>query len=542
MSAHKTERLLNLVICLLSTRQFLAKEQIRTAVPQYVDCPSDEAFDRMFERDKEELRDMGIPLETGGNDAWFDDEVGYRSHALPEVSFTPDELAVLGLASRVWQQASLAAPASRAVLKLKAAGVEPDLQPGRHRAAGPHQRAGLRAGVRRGARPASDPVRLPHAGPAGRHRAAPRAVGHRVPARRWYVVGHDRDRGATRVFRLSRVAGPVRSVGRDGEVQVPEGIDLRAQVATLVPTRPTARPGCASGRAPGPAPEPGHRGRRGGARGGGGPTAWDELTVPYSDLEVLAEEVAGHGADVQVVDPPELRDAVVRRLRGAGDAAPAAVGPRPRRWRPVSPGATDRLSRLLALVPYLVQPAGHPARRGRRRVRHHRGAAGQGPGAAVRLRHARPPARRPDRGRLGRRPRLPQQRRRRSPGRCGSGVDEALALLVGLRALADVPGLHDRDALERTLLKLEARPASPRQPAPRCGSRSRPRGRWPRSGARWPSGRRVHLTYFVPARDETTERTSTRCGCCSSTAGGTSRAGAAGPRTSGCSGWTGSRR
>ena len=118
MSAHKTERLLNLVICLLSTRQFLAKEQIRTAVPQYAECPSDEAFDRMFERDKEELRDMGVPLETGGNDAWFDDEVGYRvdraAYALPEVSFTPDELAVLGLASRVWQQASLAAPASRA--------------------------------------------------------------------------------------------------------------------------------------------------------------------------------------------------------------------------------------------------------------------------------------------------------------------------------------------------------------------------------------------------------------------------------------------
>src|SRR5215218_7764978 len=130
MSAQKTERLLNLVICLLSTRQFLAKEQIRSSVPQYAECPSDEAFDRMFERDKEELRDMGVPLETGGNDAWFDDEVGYRvdraAYALPEVSFSPDELAVLGLASRVWQQASLAAPASRALAKLTALGAPPD--------------------------------------------------------------------------------------------------------------------------------------------------------------------------------------------------------------------------------------------------------------------------------------------------------------------------------------------------------------------------------------------------------------------------------
>ena len=44
MSAHKTERLLNLVICLLSTRQFLSKEQIRSAVPQYAECRTDEAF------------------------------------------------------------------------------------------------------------------------------------------------------------------------------------------------------------------------------------------------------------------------------------------------------------------------------------------------------------------------------------------------------------------------------------------------------------------------------------------------------------------
>ncbi len=48
----------------------------------------------------------------------------------------------------------------------------------------------------------------------------------------------------------------------------------------------------------------------------------DEITVPYSDLEVLAEEVAGHGADVQVLDPPALREAVVRLLRGVLDPRP----------------------------------------------------------------------------------------------------------------------------------------------------------------------------------------------------------------------------
>jgi proteasome accessory factor B len=330
VSANKTERLLNLVICLLSTRQFLLKDQIRAAVPQYAECPNDEAFDRMFERDKEELRDMGVPLETGGNDAWFDDEIGYRvdrtAYALPEVSFSPDELAVLGLASRVWQQASLAAPASRAVRKLKAAGVEPDqgslvgIEP-RVRTSEPAFEP-VYAAVR-DRRPIRFPYRTPGRPDVTERDLEPWGIVSRHG--RWYVVGHDRLRGATRVFRLSRIAGPVRSAGQPGEVVVPEGIDLRAQVATLVPARATAearlsmRPGSGQRfrrRAREVRPDPDGR------------AGFDEVTVAFSDLEVLAEEVAAMGADVQVLDPPALREAVIRRLRGVLGAAPVrgAVG------------------------------------------------------------------------------------------------------------------------------------------------------------------------------------------------------------------------
>ena len=129
-AADKTERLLNLVICLLYTRKPLSKAKIRDAVPQYGSSASDEAFDRMFERDKDELRELGIPLVTEPYDILFDDEPGYRidrrEYALPEISFAPDELAVLGLASRAWTQASLAGPAAQALRKLEAAGVERD--------------------------------------------------------------------------------------------------------------------------------------------------------------------------------------------------------------------------------------------------------------------------------------------------------------------------------------------------------------------------------------------------------------------------------
>jgi len=321
VSAQKTERLLNLVICLLSTRQFLAKEQIRAAVPQYAECATDEAFDRMFERDKEEVREMGIPLETGSNSAWFEDEVGYRvdraAYALPEVAFEPDELAVLSLASRVWQQATLAGPASRALLKLKAAGVESDdaaiagVEP-RVGTAEPAF-AGLYAAVR-DRQPVTFPYRTGRAGSVTERRLEPWGIVSWHG--RWYVVGHDRDREATRVFRLSRVAGPVMPAGEPGEFRVPAGVDIRGQVAVLAPDQPRdeatlhVRPGAGIGL------------RRRATREivGAAPEGWDEVVVGFGDPESLASEVAGYGPDVVAVGPAAVRDAVVRRLTSVLDA------------------------------------------------------------------------------------------------------------------------------------------------------------------------------------------------------------------------------
>src|SRR3954447_13472818 len=97
--AHRTERLLNLVICLVSTRSWLTKEQIRAAAPQYAECTTTEAFDRMSERDKEDLRELGVPLVAGSHSSWCEDERGYRiartAYALPDLEFSGEELAVL---------------------------------------------------------------------------------------------------------------------------------------------------------------------------------------------------------------------------------------------------------------------------------------------------------------------------------------------------------------------------------------------------------------------------------------------------------------
>jgi proteasome accessory factor B len=312
MSAQRTERLLNLVICLLASRRFVTREQIRTAVPGYATCESDEAFERMFERDKDDLREMGVPLETGTNDVLFDDEIGYRiprdAYSLPEVSFDAEEVAVLGLAARVWQQATLSAAASSAVRKLAAGGV--DVDPDAWSVVEPRVGAdepafaALYEAVRDG-RPVTFSYRSAgSADTAERHLEPWGIVSWRG---RWYVVGHDTDRDDTRVFRLSRVVGAVRLLGAPGSVHAPPDLDLRESVRMFAvpPDAHVARLRVRCGSA---APL-----RRRASRLDPG-DGWDVLDVGFTDIELLAGEVCGYGVDVQVVSPDELTESVVRRL------------------------------------------------------------------------------------------------------------------------------------------------------------------------------------------------------------------------------------
>ena len=117
------ERLLDLVIALVNTAHRMTKAQIRRSVAGYDAAPSVEAFERMFERDKDSLRELGIPIETVTGAAHGDD-VGYRvdldAYALSSIELTPAQHGVLSLAAQFWQDHSLARAASRALTKLSA--------------------------------------------------------------------------------------------------------------------------------------------------------------------------------------------------------------------------------------------------------------------------------------------------------------------------------------------------------------------------------------------------------------------------------------
>ena len=312
----KTERLLNLVLVLLYTRRPLSKAQIRRLVPQYADAASAEAFDRMFERDKDELREIGIPLVTEELDVLWDDEAGYRIHerdyALPDIDFEPDELAVLGLASRTWAQASLAGPAAQALRKLRAAGVERDgdsligIEPRLRTTEAAFEP--VKDAVVTGT-PVTFAYRRPDHPQAQQRTVEPWTLisWHG----RWYLNALDRDRGAPRVFRLSRIEGAVRPAGRPGTVVVPAGHDPQLM---LEGTRGATQPSPAVLRLRAGA---GHTLRRRARTVGEVDDTWSLVDLDYTDLEAFADELAGYGADVVVEQPVELREAVQRRLAGA---------------------------------------------------------------------------------------------------------------------------------------------------------------------------------------------------------------------------------
>ena len=324
----KTERLLNLVICLLYTRRPLPKARIRAAVPQYHGTATDEAFDRMFERDKDELRELGIPLVTAEIDARL-----RRRGRLPDRPARVRPAGHLvragraggpGPGRRTWAQASLAGPAAQALRKLKAAGVEQDddslvgIEPGVR-----HHRAGLRAapeggastgarstfGYRKPRRRASQTRHRPAvgAGPVARplvpHRLRPRP---RAPPGVPAVADRRRRHRQRSDRRLRRARGP----RRPGDDRLHPGPDVAAAGRHAAGARRQRQRAAPPRHAPRPT---------------SGASGVELEVVPFRDVDRLADEVAATAPDVVGGRAAELSEAVVRRLqrrRGVRRAAP----------------------------------------------------------------------------------------------------------------------------------------------------------------------------------------------------------------------------
>lgn len=304
MSAAKSERILNLLIALLTTTRYLTKSELRELVEGYRDVAS---FDRTFERDKAELRQLGITIETGSNDAGDDAEDGYRidrrNFELPEVEFTGEELVAIGLAAHAWQTSVGAQSTATALQRLRAAGAEPDLD------RLPNVRAHIPV-----AEPQFDPIYAAlHARQTirfdydGRTRTLQPWRLHQRKGL-WLVHGFDVDRAAPRRFKLSRIDGDVTTVGTPGTYEIPADLDAleapTAQATAVVAWRGTPPQFATDIDWPEPLPD-----------------GFRAVELAGFSEEMIVTEILAAGDDAIALAPDDVRSAVVAELRRWSEVA-----------------------------------------------------------------------------------------------------------------------------------------------------------------------------------------------------------------------------
>lgn len=226
MSDRKTERLINLTLALLSTRRFLKKNQILDTVFGYEG--SQEAKERMFERDKDDLRSLGIEIEVGDLDNFFEDEPGYRipqkSYELVVPELTPRELAIISIAANLWNDSAFAPNAQSGIRKLQSLGIpatsELDFKL-KYRFENPSE---LLETITKAIANRSTIMFSYDSKSLSERRVNPYKVIFWNDF--WYLIGMDLDRAEIRLFKLSRFVSKI-TLGKKSKVyEIPQDFDV----------------------------------------------------------------------------------------------------------------------------------------------------------------------------------------------------------------------------------------------------------------------------------------------------------------------------
>ena len=316
------ERLFSLVLALLATDTGLTKNEILSTVQgyrqKYTHSGDNANLERQFERDKDDIRELGVPLETvdspgqTGNNHNLRYRIPRGTYELPsDIVFSPEETTLLNLAAMVWREGSLSGESRRAILKLKSLGVtttEPVL--------GYAPRLRVRD-------PAFEPLSSalekhvimsfeylkPGESEARVRRVAPLAlVQHQG---RWHLYALDTASNSTKTFLLRRIIGAVVTTTTEfpqpsadqGERALAELEDVWNSHTVIVQVEPGSDAATRLAK------------RRGTASAGP-----DRLELHYSDVNILADELAAFGPEAVVVSPPDVHAAVLARLeRTAAD-------------------------------------------------------------------------------------------------------------------------------------------------------------------------------------------------------------------------------
>ena len=304
--SRKSERLINLTIALLATKRFITKSEIFKTIEGYEGSP--ESKERMFERDKDDLRSLGIEIEVGSFDPLFNDEAGYRikqeRYQLDLGDVTALEISLLSLAAQAWQGASLDDAAQRALVKLNSLGIAVDEEnmpdsapffsdggldlPIITRAIAEHQI--LEFTYRN--YELTDEVR----------RVVP--IGLSTRSGFWYFTGVDQSIEEIRTFRFDRVVRSFTVKKGPKEFETPENFDSKRIFERDIDNHAVIDI---------------RRGKGTSLRALASSTKsigeWDQVQIPILDMRTLSALILWHGDDVYVHSPIQLREIIIASLK-----------------------------------------------------------------------------------------------------------------------------------------------------------------------------------------------------------------------------------
>jgi proteasome accessory factor B len=305
--SRKSERLVNLTIALLATRRYLTKAEIFRTVEGYEGTT--ESKERMFERDKDDLRGLGIAIELGSFDPLFEDEAGYRitqaNYQLALGELDGLDIGILSLAASAWSGAVLEKSSESALLKIQSIGVTPtsdgltSLTP-RLILTDPNFSKVTDAIVRRAE---IDFGYVSNSLDVEVRKVQPFALYGRTGI--WYLTGLDCERGENRTFRLDRIHGDVLVSKKGGRFEAPTS-STHPSFTLALDNVERAQMKIRKNR--------GHQLRALATDTELG-EEWDVIGLPILNQSALLSLILWHGADVEVLSPADLRSSIVSVLK-----------------------------------------------------------------------------------------------------------------------------------------------------------------------------------------------------------------------------------
>ena len=302
MSAQKTERLINLTLALLATKRYLTKSEIFKTVAGYSGSP--ETMERMFERDKDELRSLGIAIEVKGIDPLFEDEQGYlirsETFQLSENEFSKEELLYLTMAANLWHDSALGSDSKAALLKIQSLSGPIESDAVNTPAVRDSESAALLSSVFE----AVDTEQLIKFGYKGKERTA-QPFGLYTRDGFWYLVA--REEAEIKSFKLLRIEGKIVKEGKAGTFKKPPEFDLikflsnsrseqemQAQVLVRKEQVYVLRSKYSTKEIN---------------------EEWDLMLIPYIYEQEIIETILWYGTNIIVDSPASLRSEVISRLK-----------------------------------------------------------------------------------------------------------------------------------------------------------------------------------------------------------------------------------